>query len=267
MSILDKDYLHDLFIEEASAIRVKHRKVETAYQDGYDSGRADGVEEGVKSEYDRFWDAYQDYGNRTNYIGAFIGRGWTTETFKPKYDIVPTKMTSEGIGIFGDGFLAYGDLAGVLEQCGVTVDTSNVTTFDRMAKYESPRYFPAFDLRGADDVGSMFYNASVHTVDKLIFRDSGDQTVKNMFFMCYGVRTLGIEGVIGKTINLQWSDELEVETMKSIITHLKDHSDSDQIYVNSVLFSEKCWTRLEANSTAPSGGTWRDYVDSLGWLT
>lgn len=52
MSNLDKDYLHNLFIDEASAIRVKHRKVETAYQDGYENGYADGVYQGGVEFFD-----------------------------------------------------------------------------------------------------------------------------------------------------------------------------------------------------------------------
>lgn len=38
------------------------------------------------SWYDFFWDAYQDNGNRTDCSNMFSGRGWTNDTFKPKYD-------------------------------------------------------------------------------------------------------------------------------------------------------------------------------------
>ena len=37
-----------------------------------------------------FWDVYQQNGVRTSYDGAFGGEGWTTEIFKPKYNINPT---------------------------------------------------------------------------------------------------------------------------------------------------------------------------------
>ena len=41
---------------------------------------------GKKSQYDEFWDSYQENGTCTNYNYAFYGRGWTNKTFNPKYD-------------------------------------------------------------------------------------------------------------------------------------------------------------------------------------
>lgn len=55
--------------------------------DVYDEGYVEGEEAGRQSEYDRFWDAYQQNGNRTSYFCAFAGACWTPETFKPKYPI------------------------------------------------------------------------------------------------------------------------------------------------------------------------------------
>ena len=51
-------------------------------------GVADGVADGRQAEYDEFWDAFQQNGNRTDYHFGFAGKGWRDETFKPKYDIV-----------------------------------------------------------------------------------------------------------------------------------------------------------------------------------
>ena len=55
-----------------------------------------GFENGVKSEYDRFWDNFQQGGNRTNYRYAFAGPCWTKETLKLRYPIkiVDTSTTS-----------------------------------------------------------------------------------------------------------------------------------------------------------------------------
>lgn len=60
--------------------------VQIASDGGYDRGYA----EGVQAEYDRFWDVYQQNGERTNYENAFYGVGWTDETYKPKYIPKPT---------------------------------------------------------------------------------------------------------------------------------------------------------------------------------
>ena len=55
---------------------------------------AAGKEAGVQSEYDRFWDAFQNYGKRTNYQYGFAGRGWTDDTFAPKYPIAFTSTNA-----------------------------------------------------------------------------------------------------------------------------------------------------------------------------
>ena len=54
----------------------------------YDAGYADGVEAGAKSEYDRFWDEFQNKGGKASYYWAFYGDRFTDETYNPKYDIV-----------------------------------------------------------------------------------------------------------------------------------------------------------------------------------
>lgn len=60
------------------------------YDNGYWAGVAwgevKGIEQGEKKEQDRFWDAYQENGNRTDYDHAFTGSAWTDETYgKIKY--------------------------------------------------------------------------------------------------------------------------------------------------------------------------------------
>lgn len=61
---------------------------------------------------------------------------------------------------------------------------------------------------------------------------------------------------------------ISVESMKHIIEHLTDFSsDETKAYKNTLKFSDTCWSALEADSVSPNGGTWKEYVDSLGWLT
>lgn len=58
---------------------------------------------GKQAEYDEFWDAYQDYGNRGEYAYAFGGIGWTkTDMFPPKYPIKLNDLIVGNIGIFRD---------------------------------------------------------------------------------------------------------------------------------------------------------------------
>lgn len=75
---------------------------------------ADAVyEAGQKSEYDKFWDIFQQNGERTDYIAAF-GAQWTPEIFKPKYPIRPTSayfmlFNNTGAGIYISDFVEFGD--------------------------------------------------------------------------------------------------------------------------------------------------------------
>jgi hypothetical protein len=72
-------------------------------------------EAGQKAEYDRFWDAYQEYGTKNRYNYAFAGWGWTDDVFKPKYNIAPN-ITA--LAMFQNSRIV--DLKGVCERCGIT---------------------------------------------------------------------------------------------------------------------------------------------------
>lgn len=75
-------------------------------------------EEGQKSEYDRFWDNFQQSGKRTNYYVAFYGEGWNNTNFKPKYQLNPTSLNNT----FASSKIS-GDFRKLCE-----LDTSNCTT-------------------------------------------------------------------------------------------------------------------------------------------
>lgn len=62
-------------------------KIEEVYAEGLAGGYDRGYDEGRRGEYNIFWDAYQQNGTTTDYANMFSGRGWTNDTFKPKYDI------------------------------------------------------------------------------------------------------------------------------------------------------------------------------------
>ena len=78
----------------------------------------EGFEEGRKNEYDRCWDAFQDFGNRTAYAYGFSNKGWNDETFKPKYPIV---CVGSSAYIFRDSDVACSETP-------LQIDTSQATT-------------------------------------------------------------------------------------------------------------------------------------------
>ena len=68
-------------------------------------------EAGKKAEYDEFWDALQDYGNRTAYGNCFAR--WVSNCFYPKYDI---RIVGNGLSAFQEWVGDEVDLAARLQE-------------------------------------------------------------------------------------------------------------------------------------------------------
>lgn len=221
---------------------------------------------GMQTEYDRFWDNIQDNGNRVQYQYAFYsGTGaktsmWNDETFKPKYDIKPTRSSSV---FYGAGFT---DFKAILDKQGVVFDTSNSTYMDNMfGEAYRITHIPEISAVKATNLGACFgYCEALVTIDKLIISTVQTTTFTNTFRRCISLRDILFEGLIQSSIDFQYSP-LSVESMKSIIGCLADYS-TENTGTYTVTFKEDCWSALEADSTAPNGGTWKDYVRNLGWL-
>lgn len=225
----------------------------------------DRYEEGKQAEHDRFWDVLQIYGNRKDYCYAFYNGGWTDGNFYPKYDfniIVPS-----GVHCYMFANCEITDLKGRLEDCCVKLNTGNNYRFSFMfynAKVLT--HIPELDMTLANYTQTMFSgNSKLHTIDKMIFSEDG-LSVELKFSGCSALANIVIEGKIANNFNMQWCP-LTVESMKSVIGALKDFSGTDKVDTYTLTFSDDCWATLEADSTSPSGGTWEDYVTSLGWLT
>ena len=195
---------------------------EVGYGDGYEEGhrvgKNEGTTEGKQAEYDRFWDEYQENGNKTNYTNCFSGRGWNAETFKPKYNIAPTTPTQ----IFKD-FGASLDLVEHLEALGITLDFSRATTLSEIFLWSNITRVGVVDSRNASAVTYPFaYATKLQTIDKLILKDDGTQTVgSGTFGSCSALVNLTIEGTIGSTgLSLQAATKLSKASITSIVNAL-----------------------------------------------
>lgn len=151
---------------------------------------------GMQEQYDRFWDEFQNYGNPKVYIFAFAGRGWTDDTFKPKYDIVSS-------GNNGSGMFYYSEIS----EIPVMVDVSGLT-----------------------QMSQTFQSATkLHTIKKLKCSETTGFT-SNTFGSCSSLANIEVEGVIGKSINFANSNLLTHDSLMSIINTLKDYSGSGTTY-------------------------------------
>ena len=198
--------------EKLTTIAENEQKV---YNAGYDAGK--------KTQYDEFWDAYQDKGDRTDYGYAFAR--WRADAFKPKYDI-----KAKGAATMMFAYSQLTNIAKRLEDMGVVLDTSGATSFSDFASYGSITRLPEISTIGASSLNGIFYNCgSLTTIDKLIFKEDGSQTWANTSFQGLpSLVNIEIEGEIGANFSLSNSSKLSYDSLMSIINALKDYKDTGE---------------------------------------
>ena len=174
-------------------------------------------EAGQKSEYDRFWDAFQDYGNRTNYVGAFKDY-WNEETFKPKYDLKPTGLYAGQM--FQNNPIK--DFKGHLEKCGVKLDTSECTSLLQMFQSSKAQYIPIIDARKANNNTSYAFSPdTIISIEKLIV---SEQTIYGIYMIdSANLENIIFEGTIANNgLKLSNCKKLSHESLMSIKRALKN---------------------------------------------
>ena len=180
-------------------------------------------ESGKAKEWSDFWDAYQENGNRQNHSFAFAGRGWSYKNFKPKYDIKPT--TASYMFAEWDSSIpaANRDLVKLLNDAGVTLDTSQCTSFSNFLRYGSTATLPVIDTRSCTNLGSTFVNCSIVSIEKIILKDDGSQTIGSMFASNNpGLTTVSFEGKIGTNCNFSTCNKLSHDSLINILNTLQE---------------------------------------------
>lgn len=101
------------------------------------------------SYYDVFWNAYQASGTRTVYYFAFAGVGWTSTTFRPKYQITPKNSAK-----------------GIFRNFNGQINTDNLTKLVDFTKLtpESDKTKSLIDWSGVTNLTEAFYNAKIYDV-------------------------------------------------------------------------------------------------------
>lgn len=232
-------------------------------------------EAGKQKEWSDFWDIFQQKGNRKRYEYAFSQGyynqgvlGWTDKTFKPKYDMKPTN--AERMFEFTDNIT---DLKGILEKQGVTLDLSNCTSsafmFRACAKLTRLPVLDFSQHTGTASISSCFkYCYALESIDKIIFNNEGTNIteVSTTFDSCGKLKEIRFEGVIGRSISFAWSP-LSLESMKSIITHLKDYSGTTNAGKYTLTLKDSCKTLMAEQGTMEElgGKTYDQYITDIGW--
>ena len=223
--VVDADQLDADLTTVAEAIREKTGGTEhLSFPEGMVSEMDAVFEAGKKSEYDAFWDTFQNNGNRTKYVNGFDGYGFNRYNFYPKYDITP-EDASDMFSNWNTENIHSMSLKERMKECGVKFDFSETTDFTRAFYYVN--YFtelPELDMSMATLLNRTFaYNYAMVTIEKL---KVGAATVfKNTFEESRKIENLIIDGTIGQNgFNVNQSPNLTHESLMSIINALADYS-------------------------------------------
>lgn len=211
---------------------------------------------GMQTEYDRFWDAYQEYGNRTEYTYAFAGYGWTDDVLQPKYDIKPLK----GEYMFANARgLVHVDKA--IKKAGIVFDTSNCTDFTNfLLSNTTVKTMPLIDISKAQGVTNLFAYAIALNSVKLIVSEIA--VFKDSFNNCIALTDIEIFGVIGNSVDFRWSP-LNKASITSIINALSTTATGQTLTLKLSAVN----TAFETSAGAGDGSTSTEFAALVGTKT
>jgi hypothetical protein len=214
-----------------------------------------------------FWDVVQDRGARSDYAYAFYR--WNAEYIRPYYKVVPKTY-------YPDMFRYCTKLKKIESQYFDMSQYTPQPTANTAGYYRI--FHSCSELEEIEDIGMKAggYYQTYSYCSKLkkiaVWRVTKDCALNAPFGACSALEDITVEGTIGVSLSFQYSINLNVASMKSIITHLYDYStESPATY--TLTFPSNCWDRIEASGKPFDDGliddetkTWQDYVTTvLGW--
>lgn len=219
--LVDSNKLDAAMTATADAIREKTGSTDPIAWDA-EKGMSEAVdpvfEAGKKSEYDAFWDMYQNYGQRNEYTCAFSGKGWDDATFCPKYDIIPIYSYD----MFKLSLIT--DLEFLLNRCGVVLDLSKSGRASGLfSSCDIMTVCPEIDISATTylPLTQLYSNCKqLHTIRKLKIREDGGNTFSNAFELCTSLENIILEGTIGSAFDIHWSTKLSKDSIISIVNAL-----------------------------------------------
>lgn len=185
------------------------------------------INEVSKVEYDNFWNNYLKDSINEDWRYRFAGPAWDDITFNPKQDLILKGNTTNAFY-----YSNISNLKGILEQNGITLDTSQITNGNSLFHYSKIQNFPLIDLSNCTTVTNTFgYMSGGDITLSLKLKDDGSQNLDKLFYGAKGFVNLEIEGTIGYSgFSVQWSTNLTVESLINIMNALKDYSEDGGTY-------------------------------------
>lgn len=251
----------------ANNIRSKTGKTEPLNLDDMANGVNEVYEAGKKTKNEEFFDKYLNLDDvsvtSTNHESLFSGLGWNNDTF------YPTKDISVGYGYKMFYRNRVTNIRQRLIDCGVKLDFTTANDTGMMFESCKSTELPTIELHHPNLVVGqtqrLCYNCtSLVTIEKIIAVESN--LWGNSFTGCSALQNITIEGVIGKTISFS-SSPLTVESMKSIITHLKKYAGTQEAGNYTLTLKDSCKTLMEEQGAIEElgGKTYDAYIADIGW--
>lgn len=226
----------------------------------YEAGKqANELERWIEYVSPSAWNTYAQY--------MFAGPHWNKKTFKPPVAI--QKSNSMGMFAYHNHDQEPYDLVEQVEKYGGSIDFSKTGAMGNCFQYACVSRIGVINLKTISsqvNTNYTFGSRFIITIDEIVFVEKSFDWHNNMFNGASGLMHLKASGVLANTINFQWCP-LTPASMKSVIFVLKNFIGTGKEYTKSIIFNDDCWAALEADSAAPDGGTWKAYVQSLGWDT
>ncbi len=224
---MNKVYEENRIKAIADAIREKTGADTTYTTAQMPSGIDEVFKAGKQAEYDKFWDTFQNHGERTSYADAFRGNNFNFDNFYPKYDIKPEGNALRLLYAWEDTDMPNhtGSLAQRLKECGIVLDTSKATGLNDAFAYCYFSELPTIDFTGlTSSADTVFYASRMTKLEKIIVNEN--TKVNSNCFRLPNLEDVTFEGVIGQNgYNFQWSTKLSKSSIESVINALTDDTE------------------------------------------
>ena len=218
----------------------------------YEAGKAKGIEEGKKSEYDRFWEDALENAAKGDF--AFAGPVWTDESFNPPRGTV--LQPPRAAYMFACASIT--DLADLCEKKGIILDFSKSTSLmDAFYGSYNARFtrIGVVNTTSSNAINQTFYGQSkLHTIVRIILRDDGSQTFTAAFAGCSALENIEIEGVIGKNgFDVSPCTKLSQVSITSIVNALSSTTSGLTVTISKkakeAAFTDAEWADLIATKS------------------
>lgn len=172
---------------------------------------------GVQVADDRFWDNYQNYGDRNDYRYAFYGARWNDDNYNPKYPITCTGGTNSGSTLFDNSRITDTKVDIIATNTVIDsmfVRSSKLRTIRKLILNGVTRATSTFTscsaLENIEIVGTMYVNMAFDA-SKVITRKSLTSILNSMGYIEEGQTTPTLT-LSEETYSMLTQEELDVAT-------------------------------------------------------